>query len=85
MVTGAGPHELDRAVGAWHVEWVALPLLFRSASAALESAESFLDTLEIDPEAMSGRADAQAQGTDDLDPRQIDRVLSTFDDVVKPQ
>lgn len=85
MITGAGPHELDRAVGAWHVEWVALPLLFRSASAALESAESFLDTLEIDPEAMSGRADAHTQGPDDLDPRLIDRVLSTFDEVVKPQ
>jgi 3-carboxy-cis,cis-muconate cycloisomerase len=37
VITGAPPHELERAAGSWHAEWFALPLVFHTASAVLEA------------------------------------------------
>lgn len=80
MILGARPHELDRALGSWHVEWVALPLLFRSASAALEAATSMFETMEIDGAAMDSRV---GQPPDELDATQVDRVLDAYKRIVE--
>jgi 3-carboxy-cis,cis-muconate cycloisomerase len=79
MILGARPHELDRALGAWHVEWVALPLLFRSASAALEAAASMFETMKIDGAAMDSRVD---NPPGELDVRQVDGVLQSYEEII---
>lgn len=84
MTLGARPHELDRAIGSWHAEWVAVPLLFRSASAALEAGESLVASMTIDAEAMSGRVPSdEAEMLDRLDPRQIERVLDAYQTIME--
>lgn len=84
MTLGARPHELDRATGSWHVEWVAIPLLFRSASAALEAGESLVATMEVAAGAMSDRvAPHQVDELQQLDPRQIERVLDAYEEIVE--
>jgi 3-carboxy-cis,cis-muconate cycloisomerase len=79
MVVHARPHELDRALGAWHMEWVALPLIFQSASAVIEAAGTLLATLEIDRAAMSARA---GDTTPAYDPALIDSVLGHHERVM---
>jgi 3-carboxy-cis,cis-muconate cycloisomerase len=81
MITGARPHELDRALGSWHVEWVALPTVFQTAAAAIEAADSLLGSIEVDAHAMSLHADA---GVPDIDPALIDSVLDDYSRVMGP-
>lgn len=78
MLTAAPPHELDRAVGSWHVEWVAIPLVFQTAGAAAEAIETCLGSLEVDAEAMGDGVGTTSPGD------QIDRVLTRFDSVLQP-
>src|SRR6185295_3984602 len=37
VVTHAKPHELERGLGSWHAEWLAIPLVFQTAAAAMEA------------------------------------------------
>lgn len=53
MLTSAPPHELDRGIGGWHVEWIALPLVFQTAGATCEAADTALESLQVNPDAMS--------------------------------
>lgn len=71
MVYRARPHELDRALGSWHTEWVALPLVFSSASAVVEATTRLLEGLDVNGEVMASRAGK----IPDIDPVLIDRVL----------
>lgn len=80
MLTSGGRHELDRGVGGWHLEWLAIPLLFQSAAAVMESTENCLSSLEVDSERMASRV--TPGDIADLDPRPIDLVLSIFDEIV---
>lgn len=57
MLTAAPPPELDRGIGGWHVEWLALPLVFQTADAATEAMARCLDSLEVDTETMASRVD----------------------------
>ncbi len=79
MLTTAPPHELDRAVGGWHVEWVALPLVFQTAGAAAEAMEQCLDSLEVDAEAMSSHVDTDGV---EIASSPIDRVLAACDETL---
>lgn len=79
ILRGGRPHELDRALGAWHAEWVALPLLFRSASGALAGTARGLGSLAIDAGRMTALAGPEPVA---VDPRLLDTVLSRFDRVV---
>ncbi len=81
MVTAGRPHELDRAIGGWHVEWLAIPLLFQTAGAAVEAINTGLETLEVDGDRMTSHVGPDAEALN-LDGRLIDRVLSDFEDVV---
>jgi len=83
MIAASPVHELDRGVGAWHLEWLAMPLLFQSAAAAVEAVDGCLASLEVDAATMTSRV--QPEDMDALraiDPRQMDRVLARFDKVV---
>lgn len=73
MLTRAPSHELDRAVGAWHVEWMALPLVLQTAGAAAEAIETCLDSLEVNTATMGDGLDVVTPGD------QIDRVMERFD------
>ncbi len=37
IVTRSRPHEFERAAGAWHAEWFAVPLVFHTAAAAFDA------------------------------------------------
>jgi 3-carboxy-cis,cis-muconate cycloisomerase len=80
MVLEAGPHELDRSLGSWQVEWVAVPAVFQAASAAVDAAGSLLTTLEVDSGAMSSHAGEEAPP---FDPTLIDSVLDHYSQVVE--
>ena len=80
MITQARPHELDRGLGAWQLEWLALPLVFYTAAAACEAMESALATLEVDRERMTSRVPSGQ--TPRSVSRQIDQVLALFGEVV---
>jgi 3-carboxy-cis,cis-muconate cycloisomerase len=80
MITQARPHELDRALGAWQVEWLAVPLVFQTAAAVCEAMERALATLEVDAERMASRVPPEpTPGSVSL---QIDHALSLFEQVV---
>lgn len=52
MVGGARPHELDRGLGSWHVEWFALPIVFQTAAAVCEAVDDLFAHLEVDTTSM---------------------------------
>ena len=79
MVLEAGPHELDRALGSWQVEWVAVPAVFQAASAAIDAAGTLLTALEVDSGAMSARTGDKAPP---FDRRMIDSVLDRYSQVI---
>ena len=75
----ARPHELDRGLGSWQAEWVALPLLFQATAASLEALESALETLRLDTDTMGRWAGPDAhESIADIDPSQIDLVLERY-------
>jgi 3-carboxy-cis,cis-muconate cycloisomerase len=78
MIMGAPTNELDRGVGGWHVEWLAVPMLFHTAGAAVASMEVCLSTLEVDRERMSSAAGQRDANGEEL----IDRVLDRFRHVI---
>jgi 3-carboxy-cis,cis-muconate cycloisomerase len=80
MIRGGRSHELDRGVGGWHVEWLAIPLVFETTAAAVEAMNICLGSLEVDSEQMESRA---GDGPD-LDQRLIDRVLAAYEGMVRP-
>jgi 3-carboxy-cis,cis-muconate cycloisomerase len=79
MLSSALGHELDRGVGGWHVEWMALPLVFHTSGAAVTAIETCLQSLEVDGEKMSANA---GPDTPPLSSAQIDRVLADYDRVI---
>ena len=79
MITGARLSELDRGIGGWHAEWVALPLAFQSTAATIEAMTSCLGSIEIDAETMSSRVGEASP----VDQRLIDRVLAEFERVAE--
>lgn len=53
MVIGARPHELERGVGGWHVEWLAVPLTLHTCAAAVAALRRAVATLEVDAAAVA--------------------------------
>lgn len=50
IVTGGRPHELERAVGGWHAEWLAVPLAFQTCAAAVEAVGRAVESAQWHPE-----------------------------------
>ena len=53
LVTAGTPHQLERAAGAWHTEWFAVPVVFQTAAAAVEALASAVHTLRPNPDRMT--------------------------------
>jgi 3-carboxy-cis,cis-muconate cycloisomerase len=84
MLMSAPIIELDRGVGGWHVEWLALPMLFQTAAAAVEAMEACLGSLEVDGERMAAAVDRAGSGPrEDSDLGLIQNVMDRFDEVVE--
>jgi 3-carboxy-cis,cis-muconate cycloisomerase len=78
MITTGRLSELDRGIGGWHAEWVALPLLFQATAATVEALADCLGSIEVDVGAMSARVGETAP----IDQKLIDGVLAEFDRIV---
>jgi len=78
MITGVPPNELDRGVGGWHVEWLALPMLFQTAAAAVEAVEMAVASLEVNADVMAPNVEEPVV----IDPRIIDGVLTRYEEVI---
>jgi 3-carboxy-cis,cis-muconate cycloisomerase len=81
MITGARLSELDRGIGGWHAEWVALPLVFQATAASVEAMTDCLGSIEVDVGSMSARVEESAP----IDQRLIEGVLAEFDRIVGSQ
>ena len=79
MITGARLSELDRGIGGWHAEWVALPLAFQATAATVEAMTTCLGSVEVEAGTMSARV-AEAGP---IDQRLIDGVLAEFERVAR--
>lgn len=77
MLTAAPPVELDRGVGGWHVEWIAVPLAFQTAGAAIEAVDGCLSTLDVDQGEMSAETGNIVAAS-----MQIDEVLKRADRIL---
>lgn len=72
VVTRGRPHELERGVGGWHAEWLAVPMVFHTCAASVESIGRGVETLELRLEDVEGGATA---ATDAF----VDRVIAACD------
>lgn len=77
-ITGSRPHELARALGSWHVEWAAIPLLFMSAGAVTEAAARMVSSLEVNTDAMTSNTSAEPN----RDTMLVDSILARYNGVV---
>lgn len=77
MITAGRLPELDRGIGGWHAEWVALPLVFQATAATVEAMTDCLESLQVD----AGRMADAAGPAPELDPGLVDRVLAEFERV----
>lgn len=77
MLTGAPPQLLDRGLGAWHVEWLAVPLAFQNTGAAIEAVGAAVGSLEVDEDRMRAVAGADFSVPEAVD-EQIERVLNRY-------
>ena len=80
MLTTASPAQLDRAVGGWHVEWIALPLVFQTAGAAAEAIETCLNSLEVDSTRMGAGLESAMS-----DNPQVEAVLAAYEEIIGQQ
>ena len=51
---------VERGLGSWHAEWLAIPLVFQTCGAALEAIGNALASLEVEPSALIVAPDRQA-------------------------
>jgi 3-carboxy-cis,cis-muconate cycloisomerase len=82
MISRGRPHELDRGIGSWHVEWLALPLLFQTAAANVQALERLLGSVVVQPESMASRVPAQEEAVGESVEGQIDGVIDLYRRVV---
>lgn len=81
MITDGRVSELDRGIGGWHAEWVALPLVFQATAATVEAMTICLGSVEVE----AGNMSARAAGGGPIDQALIDGVLAEFERVAGRQ
>ncbi len=82
VVTAGRGHELERGIGGWHAEWLAVPMVFHTSAAAVAAIGRALGSLEVDAARMAanlGDADAAPAATATA---LIARVLEAYQDAV---
>ncbi len=57
LLVAAGPHEHERAAGAWHAEWDTLSEALATAGATVSSVNDALINLKVDPARMRANLD----------------------------
>jgi 3-carboxy-cis,cis-muconate cycloisomerase len=77
MLGSGTSHEMDRGVGGWQVEWVALPLALQTSAAAVEAIHDALTSLKVDTEVMSMNAKGASPDTTG-----IDAVIAVYDEII---
>jgi 3-carboxy-cis,cis-muconate cycloisomerase len=78
MLTGTPLAELDRGIGGWHSEWLALPMLFHTGAAAVEAAGSSVSSLQVD----AARMPAAAGGAEMADPGLVESIVDRYSRVI---
>jgi 3-carboxy-cis,cis-muconate cycloisomerase len=78
VITGGRLAELERGIGGWHAEWIALPRVFETTAAAVEAMTGCLGGLEVDSDAMAALVDVMPE----IDPRLFDRVLAGYESLL---
>lgn len=73
VVTRGRPHELERGVGGWHAEWLAVPLVFHTAAAAVGATAIAVGTLEVVGRPTGSNGPTPATGTF------VDRAVAAYD------
>lgn len=81
MITAGRVSELDRGIGGWHAEWVALPLVFQATAATVEAMTTCLGSVEVE----AGNMSARVTGGGPIDHALIDGVLAEFERVAGRQ
>jgi 3-carboxy-cis,cis-muconate cycloisomerase len=81
MITAGRVSELNRGIGGWHAEWVALPLVFQATAATVEAITTCLGSVEVEAGTMSARVTEGGP----IDQALIDGVLAEFERVVAPR
>jgi 3-carboxy-cis,cis-muconate cycloisomerase len=76
-----GPAELDRGIGSWHVEWIAVPLALQACGATIEAVTAAIESLEVNEEVMRGNAGSDLGDLGGIK-SQISAVTARFDQVV---
>ena len=51
------PHEHERALGGWQVEWVTIPAIFEAAAGSLSAVADMCEGLEVNSERMKNNLD----------------------------
>lgn len=81
-LSAPGGRELERGVGAWQVEWWAVPLVLQAAAASAFAVKVALSSLEVSVDLMKQKGsqidEATLEATSDL----IDRVISVASSVL---
>ena len=77
MITGGRLPELDRGIGGWHAEWVALPLVFQATAATVEAMTTCLGSIDV----VAGTMSARVGDGGPIDPALIEGVLAEFERV----
>jgi 3-carboxy-cis,cis-muconate cycloisomerase len=83
IVTGGRPHELERAAGAWQVEWFAVPLVLQTAGAALAAVGEAVASVELDHGRAAANVGEAAPPPDAAARVMIERVLAECDRVLE--
>jgi 3-carboxy-cis,cis-muconate cycloisomerase len=80
LLLTTGPYEHERATGAWHVEWAAIPLLFHGAMASVEAVVRSTESLVPEPARMADNLVAAGHDPEEvgLAPEFADRAVEAF-------
>lgn len=79
MLTSAPPHELDRGLGSWHVEWLAIPLAFSTTAASVEAVRTCLGSLTVDGDRMTAATGGVVTASPDILEKILGRAASVLD------
>ncbi|MCU1361957.1 MAG: 3-carboxy-cis,cis-muconate cycloisomerase, partial [Ilumatobacteraceae bacterium] len=76
-IAGARPIELERGLGGWHIEWLAVPLVFMTGAASVQAMRTCVESLEVDASAMlRNLGDSPTEPAAQSAAQQVDRILA---------
>jgi len=76
LLGAAGDHELQRAAGAWHAEWLPLRSLLRATGSAVSWLDESLRRLHVEVSRMAANLGNDTEPDVGAAPRLVDRILA---------